>query len=225
MKLIAYVRFPMRRTQCADGPTLPKAARFTFLFGGGGCRVFDSEATARDWIGSRLIGPDSHFAPNGFEASVTVYRIQMRGSFLASLINGVQEMTSFSAPSGRYRYNELVRQVAQVTGREPAFWFYVTDPDNCLSVVNWVHACNYECALDSPLSSFETELAVQGGVSRLGLVGGSGQWLLLHEYHSDEEFSISFYGLLTICNELRRLLRCSDGEFPDPGVGPKHGSA
>jgi hypothetical protein len=109
----------------------------------------------------------------------------------------------------RRRTNELVRQVAQVTGRERAFWFYVTDPDNCLSVVNWVRTCNYECALDSQLSNFETEPAIQGGVSRLGLLGSSGQWLLLHEYHPDEEFSISFHGPLTTCDELEHVLRCS----------------
>lgn len=175
--------------------------------------MFDSEGTALDWITSRLIGPDSYFAPNGFDATLIVYRIRMRGSFLASLINGVQEMVSFSAPDGRYRYNELVRQVGQVTRGERAFWFYVTDPDNCLSHVSWVRACNYEWALDSPLSSFETEPAVQGGISRLGLVGGSGQWLLLHKYHPDEEFSISFHGPLALCDALRRLLRCSDREL------------
>ena len=118
----------------------------------------DSIASAEEWIDSRLIGPDSYFSASGFEAMIVVYRVHLRGSFLASLINGTQAVANFCAPEGRYRYNELVRQIAELTERESAFWFYSTDPDNCSCVINWVRECDYDNALDEALF-LETELA------------------------------------------------------------------
>ena len=83
----------------------------------------DTVEEARSWIESSLIGSDSYFAPCGFESAVLVYQVKLRGPLLASLINGVEEVVSFTAPQGRYRYNELVREVARVTGSERAYWF------------------------------------------------------------------------------------------------------
>jgi hypothetical protein len=93
-----------------------------------------------------------------------------------------------------------------VTGRERAFWFYVTCPDNSASIVSWVQECRYDWALDEPLSRFEVEPAREGGVSYLGLLGASVRWLLLHQHDPDEEFSISFHAPAEMCEELSRGL-------------------
>ncbi len=71
-----------------------------------------------------------------------------------------------------------------------------TTPCRCWA---WVHRCHYDHALDHPLESFETEPAREGGSSWLGLVGGSRQWLLLHEYSPFNSFAISVHGPSEYC--------------------------
>jgi hypothetical protein len=159
-------------------------------------------AAARSWIDSALAGQAAGFEPHGFESVFVVYRVGLRGSFLASLINGARELTTFAVPDGRYRYGELMREVGRLTGRERAFWFYITYPDNSSSIVSWVQECRYGWALDEPLSRFETEPAREGGVSYLGLLGASARWLLLHQHRPDEEFVISFHGPTRMCEAL-----------------------
>ncbi len=178
----------------------------------------DTVEAARAWIQSSLLGRDAGLSTSRFESRVILCQIRLRGSFLASLINRAEESASYSAPEGRFRYQELIRQVARVTGGEKAWWFYVTDPDNALSVLEWVRECHYDCALDASLSHFETNPAAEGGVCRLGLLGSSGRWLLFHECEPDELFTLSFHGPGDLCADLHRTLKCT-GEGPSPRRG------
>jgi hypothetical protein len=183
----------------------------------------ENVAAAWSWIDSALAGQDNGFVPRGFESVVLVYRVALRGSFLASLINGARTSTSFTVPDGRYHYNELIRTVRQLTGHEQAFWFYVMYPDNSFSVVSWVQECSDE-ALDEPLSRFEMQPAPEGGVSYLGLLGGNSRWLLLHKYDPDEEFGITFHGSAKMCEELSRVLAVRtqpNPELQSDGASPR----
>lgn len=153
----------------------------------------------KSWISGTLIGSDGYFAPTGFEASLSLYHTKLGGSFVLSLIDGSARPAAFRVPQGRSAYNELVRLVQRVSGDEQAYWFYVADPDNALSVLEWVHRCYYDHALDYRLESFERTPAAEGGCSWLGLVGASRRWLLLHEYNQGNSFGISIHGPAEFC--------------------------
>jgi len=151
------------------------------------------------WVNSTLIGSDGYFAPFGFASNLTLYHTPLGGSFVLSLIDGSARPAPFRVPAGRSAYNELVRTVQRASGDEKAYWFYVTDPDNALSVLEWVHHCNYNHALDYWLESFERSPAAEGGCSWLGLAGLGRQWLLLHEYNQCNSFGISVHGTIEFC--------------------------
>jgi len=150
-------------------------------------------------VNGTLIGPDGYFSPTGFASSLPLYHTPLHGSFVMSVIDGSARPASFRVPEGHSAYNELIRVVRRESADEPACWFYGTDPDNCLSVLAWVHQCHYNHALDGCLESFETTPAVQGGVSWLGLSGVSRRWLLLHEYSPHDSFAITFHGPPEFC--------------------------
>ncbi len=93
-----------------------------------------------------------------------------------------------------------------MTDDEQAYWFYVTDPDNALSLLSWVRICNYEYAVEYHLSSFETSPTPEGGVARLGLIGAGTQWMLLHEHNPCNDFKIEFHGSVAMCRAVTELL-------------------
>lgn len=151
------------------------------------------------WINDKLIGPDGFFDPSGFETSHTLYHTPLTWSFVLSLIDGITCPAPFRVAKGCSPYNELIRSVQRTSGNEPAYNFYVTDPDNALSILQWVHRCNYERHLGHLLESFERSPAEEGGCSWLGLTGVSRQWLLLHKYNQCNSFSISIHGSPKFC--------------------------
>jgi hypothetical protein len=154
------------------------------------------------WVSGTLIGPDGYFAPTGFPSSRTLYHTPLAGSFVLTLIDGSARPAPFRVPEGRSAYGELVRVVQRVSAGEPAYWFYGTDPDNALSVLEWVHRCHYDHDPGYRLEAFERSPAAEGGRSWLGLAGGSRRWLLLHESDPSTSFSISVHGRPEFCQEV-----------------------
>ncbi|MBS1992818.1 MAG: hypothetical protein JSS86_08620 [Cyanobacteria bacterium SZAS LIN-2] len=172
----------------------------------------------QEHILNKLLTEDGRFAPLCFDAVATLYRARMRGSFIASLINGVEEEISFWAPPGKNRYSELLRRLGQLTGHESASWFYVIDGDESAltgqrSDLLWVRRARFEDKADYsevPLASFETEPAPTGGAAYLGLMGESCRWLLLHSHYQELEFEVSIHGQTKLCDDLCRLVRPSE---------------
>lgn len=151
------------------------------------------------WIGTELIGPDRYFAPTGFESSLVLYHTELPDSFVLAVIEGSTRPAPFRVPKGQSSYRELVRAVHRLSDEAPACWFYITDPDNCFSILEWVRPCGDG---DSPgwwLECFERNPAAQGGISWLGLAGADRRWLLLHEYNQGNSFEISIYGPSDFC--------------------------
>jgi hypothetical protein len=169
---------------------------------------------AKETIQTVFIFGDGTFAPRDFESTATIYRSRLRGSFVEALINGAQEEVGFWAPAGRNRYSEVLRWLGQLTGHEPAFWFYVCDSVDGQSNLSWVRTARHEPGgdfLNAPLAQFEIEPAPTGGGAYLGLLSASGKWLLLHTHYAEQEFEISIHGATKLCNDLCRLGRCTGG--------------
>lgn len=173
----------------------------------------------RTWVSATLIGQNGYFAPTGFESSLALYHTRLAGSFVLSLIDGTASPAPFRVPEGRSAYNELVRAVQRASDGESAYWFYVTDPDNAQSMLEWVHRCHFEHALDYRLESFERTPAAQGGCSWLGLAGASRRWLLLHEYNQCNSFGLSIHGPLAFCRAVAAGVGVQAEPVPAPDWG------
>jgi len=168
----------------------------------------------QDFINEQLISPDGNFAPAIFEFSATVYRARLKGSFLSTLLNGVDEEISFSAQPGKNRYHEMLRWLRQLSGYEDCFWFYILDNSEGKSTLSWVKKARFASKSgdgdndgDLFLSHFQSQPAYQGGGAYLGLIGESGKWLLLHTHYPEQEFEIAIYGPTKLCNDLCKLVR------------------
>ena len=163
-----------------------------------------------NWIFKSLVNDDEFLSTDIFEKSEILYSTSLSNNFVATIINGSGQSASYKvAPPGQSQYNFIIRQVAEATESEPAFWFYYTVIDNAIGNINGIWENNYSYCLDSQLEKFELEPAKEGGVSYLGLVGESRKWLLLHMFEPSESFNIKFCSSQTnVGNLLRRLPKC-----------------
>jgi hypothetical protein len=128
------------------------------------------------------------------------------------LINGHNVEVDFTVQPTRDRQAEIFRWLAKLTGQESAYWFYVRDSARGEGIISWVKPARFEPSgepINSPFSAFETEPAAIGGGAYLGLLGASGQWLLLCSHYCEEEFEIAMHGSNRVCRDLCRLLKCS----------------
>jgi hypothetical protein len=181
-------------------------------------KFLNSIEEAKELIEKFFLTADG-FAPRDFQSTATIYRARLRASFVEALINGSEEEVGFWAPEGRNRYSELLRRLAQLTGHEPAFWFYVCDSAKGLSKMSWVRAAKFEPGgdfLNVPLAQFEIEPAIIGGGAYLGLLGASGKWLLLHTHYAEQEFEIALHGATKLCNDLCRIVRSAGAVDASP---------
>lgn len=161
----------------------------------------NTELSAVAWINSSLFGPDSYFSPSRFESVVTVCSANLCGDKLAEISdqNGAGGLSAFE---GRLRYSTVIRELVRLGNQERAYLFYLTDPDNCMSILNWVREYRYEWGLDEVVLQFVKEPTAQGGAARLGILACDGQWMLLHEFFHDEELLISLHGPRSLRVEL-----------------------
>ncbi|MBU6453648.1 MAG: hypothetical protein KGS72_17850 [Cyanobacteria bacterium REEB67] len=193
--------------------------------------VLDSAEKAKDFIATRLftktkaahkslaklpatakLSSPEGFAVQDFESSATIFRARLNGCFVSSLINGSRLEVDFTVQQGREKQAEVFRWLAKLTGQESAYWFYVRDSAGGEGSISWVKQARFETSgepINSPFQAFETEPAVIGGGAYLGLLGASGNWLLLCSHYCEEEFEIAIHGSERVCRDLCRLLKCS----------------
>jgi len=173
---------------------------------------------ARDFIENQLLPDGGNFALAIYEFSATVYRARLKGSFISTLLNGVEEEVSFQARPGKNRYHEMLRWIRQLTGYEDCYWFYILDDAEGKSTLAWVKKARFAGKNgdgdsddgDLFLNYFQTQPATPGGAAYLGLMGESGKWLLLHTHYPEQEFEVAIHGRTKMCNDLCKLLHLRD---------------
>jgi hypothetical protein len=150
---------------------------------------------------------NSLFIVPDFSASLSLYRTGLLVSFVATIINGRVNRADFNADHypAEYEYDALIRHLQNATDNEPAWCFYFLDQDDAWGVVNRIWQWKPDCST-MDLSLFESRPAEQSGTAHLGIVGENKAWMLLHDFHPNAYFEISFYGDETIVNELKREL-------------------
>jgi hypothetical protein len=160
----------------------------------------------KTWIESTQFSCRGIFTPTGFEHRLRIYETPHELSFVLAVIDGTTQPMPFSEKNHGSRYDRLIDAVMTATNQCDAFWFFGYDPDNVLSVLSWVRACNYELASEYNLNSFETSPAPEGGVSWLGLLDANKEWMLLHTLNPCNEFSIDFFGTTDLCDSIAASL-------------------
>jgi len=88
------------------------------------------------WIAQNL-WDENYFSAALFPRSVRLYRTPLDSPMLVRIIDG----TTVGAKWSKFRLGKftlLVNTIKELTRREAAFWFYITDPDNALSIIEWV---------------------------------------------------------------------------------------
>ena len=163
-----------------------------------------------DWIYKTLVAEDDFIDTSSFESKLDLYLTPLANNFVSTIINGTGTPAGFKVNPGEFQYNYIIRHLSEVTGQEPAAWFYYTVIDNTVGRLNQVWDCNYEYSLDYALEKFEREPAEEGGVSFLGLVNKRKSWLLLHSYEPSESFKISFHGSESVVKQFENVLNKSN---------------
>lgn len=161
----------------------------------------------KKWIIDELVDRYQFLDPSIFECSIDLYSTTLCSNFLSTIINGTGTSASYKTDyPGEFQYCYLLRKVTEATEHEPADWFYYTVTDNAVGNINRMWKHDSRNCLEYPLQYFETEPAIQGGVSYLVLVGSQKTWMLLHEYNPCESFVIKYHGSKAETNKLKSLI-------------------
>ena len=140
---------------------------------------------------------ESYFSPSLIGGvKIELGSFKFKEPLLANVIDGCLKTAKWklNKPCGATR--SLFQNLKPLVSQHGASWFYITDPDNALSVINWQReATDFH---ENVLSVFEKEPALQGGVAYLCLIFHNLKSLLVFEY--DEELNINYYG----CEEFYR---------------------
>lgn len=147
-----------------------------------------------DWIYRNLF-VDSYFQPGQEDESrFGVRDVLYFTPFAAKNDPARSYFVENAVIAPRFSLDELVTALKRRLGSGAAFWFWVVDPDNALSLLRPVELADpsfSDYALR--LKHFTDNPAEQGGESFLGLIPASKDWLLVHEFSPGNDFTLSFH--------------------------------
>ncbi len=145
------------------------------------------------WIGDNL-WEGAYFAPAVLGPAHVLFASNCEWPLLANVIDGVPRQDPWPLALGsRSLTNSFFMRLRPLVSRCPAWWVYITDPDNALSVIHWERQIHPEYFNASVLEAFEVERAAEGGDSRLVLFFADREGLLVFELGS-EQLRIVFHG-------------------------------
>jgi len=155
------------------------------------------------WIETELWA-DGYFCPSRLGSPVELFRSGVSRPLVASLVDGCRGTPTWSSYSSLSPTDSLFRRVRGLVRRYGASWFYITDPDNALSVFHWSKVIDADAFGPWELAEFERNRAVEGGCSHLGIAFHSKQGLLV--FSLCDAFVIDSYGSPEFMTELKEAL-------------------
>ena len=144
-----------------------------------------------EWVTTSL-WEDGYFVPEKLGISVELYRSGASFPLVTSLIDGCGVIADWSNEPGLSKTDTFFKRLRGMVRRHGASWFYVTDPDNVMSVFKWEETINPDLFNSWKLQEFETNRAAEGGISRLGIGFHDGRGMIIFEL--DSTFTITGYG-------------------------------
>jgi hypothetical protein len=144
------------------------------------------------WLNENL-WEGEYFAPRILGPERVLFTSRCDWPLLANVIDGVPRQDPWSLVLGSTSLTEsFFIRLRPLVSRFPAWWVYITNPDNSLSVIHWEREIQARYFNPSVLEAFEVERAVEGGVSRLVLSFADRQGVIVFEL--DSELRIVFHG-------------------------------
>ena len=155
------------------------------------------------WIETELWA-DGYFCPSRLGSPVELFRSGVSYPLVASLVDGCRGTPTWSSFGSLSPTDSLFRRVRGLVRRHGASWFYITDPDNALSVFHWSKVIDADVFRPWELAEFERNPAEQGGCSHLGIAFHSKQGLLV--FSLGAAFVIDSYGSPEFMTELKEAV-------------------
>ena len=167
------------------------------------------------WI-EQSLWKDCYFVPSLAGEGVEIFRSGVSFPLLASLIDGCHGTPHWPQGASRSLTAALFDAIRPLVRRDGASWFYITDPDNALSVFHWEKVIDPDFLNEFQLQEFELRPAEEGGTSCLGIAFHHGEGLLVFELSNC--FTICYYGTPRRIEELKACL-----QHRSPEGGPAAG--
>lgn len=158
----------------------------------------------RRWVETSL-WDEEYFDPSRLSPGVVIFSSGVSWPLVTSLINGCGGTPTWHLEASEQATPALFRSLRGLVRRYGASWFYVTDPDNALSVFHWEKEIDADYFNEFELAEFEKNPAEEGGISYLciGLHDRAG--LIVFEY--GDPFRILLYGDQMRMREFQQALR------------------
>jgi hypothetical protein len=157
----------------------------------------------KKWVEEHLWN-DEYFTPEKLGSKHTIYSSEYRSPLITSLIEGHGTKAIWKLSNERGLTESFFQNVKPLVSRYHASWFYVTNPDNVLSVFEWEKEIDSKSFNANELKEFEKNPAKEGGSMYIGILLHSLDGLILFEL--SHIFEISFYGTDMKWNDLKNLL-------------------
>lgn len=166
------------------------------------------------WIEQTLWG-ENYFEPGRAGDCVEVFQCGVSFPLVASLIDGCHGTPQWARGASPSNTKALFDAIRPLVQRDGASWFYVTDPDNALSVLHWTRVINAAFFNEYVLQEFELNPAEEGGDSHLGIAFHHGEGLLVFDL--SRNLTIRYYGSPARIAEFQACLspkEAGDAESP-----------
>lgn len=157
----------------------------------------------KKWIKEHL-WEDDYFTPEKLGPKHNIYSSNYRWPLITSLIEGNGTKATWNLTNERGLTESFFQSVKPLISRYNASWFYVTDPDNALSVFEWEKEIDSKYFNDYELKEFQENPAKEGGSMYLGILLHSLDGMILFDL--SQIFEINFYGTDTKWKDLKNLL-------------------
>jgi hypothetical protein len=158
----------------------------------------------KKWVKENL-WDDLHFTPDKIWNKTNFYKCDYSMPFVCYLITGHENFASWEKNEGKNLAISFFENIKKVVRKYKASSFYITDPDNALSVFEWEIKIKPEYFNVNILEEFQLNPAKEGGVSYLGLFFHNYKGITLFEL-DPESLEINFYGENDLLNEIKEVL-------------------
>ena len=133
-----------------------------------------------------------YFKPTLLGDEFEIFRSGASFPLVTSLVDGCQSEPNWAREPAEAPTDALFASLKPIVARLGASWFYVTDPDNALSLLEWEEEINPDSFNSLILQEFETNRAVEGGTSYMCIAFHDRSGLIV--FRLDNYFRICFYG-------------------------------
>ena len=157
----------------------------------------------QEWVTSLWDG--IYFDPNKLGVKEELYKSGASFPLVTSLIDGCGVVASWSNDTGLSKTETFFNRLRGLVRRYGASWFYVTDPDNALSIFHWEEQINPDYFNSSKLSVFEKYPAEEGGTSYLGIAFHDRRGMIIFECYNP--FTITCYGTVEFVEAVKKCLQ------------------